>query len=77
MKTDDLVAMLGTNVERVEHRQVAWTLGRAVAFGIAAALGSALLLLGIRMDAAEIGALIFVILKLAFATGISLWPRFI
>ena len=39
MKTDDLITMLGTNVERVDHRQVARTVGMAVAIGMVAAIG--------------------------------------
>jgi hypothetical protein len=70
MKTDDLIAMLGTNVERVDHRQVARTVRFAIGIGVAAALGSALLVLGIRTDLNDVGAWIFLVLKLVFATGI-------
>jgi hypothetical protein len=70
MKTDDLIAMLGTNVEPVDHRQVARTVRFAIAIGVAAALGSALLMLGIRTGLDDVGAWIFMGLKLAFATGI-------
>jgi hypothetical protein len=71
MKTDDLIAMLGTNVERVDHRQVTRTVRFAIAIGVAAALGSALLVLGIRTGLNDVGAWIFLILKLVFATGIT------
>src|ERR1700693_3010322 len=72
MKTDeDLIAMLGTNIERVDHRQVTRTVGVGVAIGVAAALGSALFGLGIRTDLNEVGAWTFLVLKLAFATGIA------
>jgi hypothetical protein len=70
MKTDDLIAMLGTNVEPVDHRQVARTVRFAIGMGFAAALGSALLMLGIRTGLDEVDAWIFLVLKAAFATGI-------
>jgi hypothetical protein len=70
MKTDDLIIMLGTNVERVDHRQVTRTLGIAVAIGVAAALGATLITWGIRADLKEVGAWTFLVLKLAFAIGI-------
>jgi len=38
MKTDDLIAMLSTNVERVDTRQVSRKIGMAVAAGAAAAI---------------------------------------
>src|SRR6267154_5374834 len=70
MKTDDLIAMLGTNVERVDHRQAPRTVGVAIAFGVAAALGSTLFVWGIRSDLNGVGAWTFLLLKLAFAAGI-------
>lgn len=70
MKTDDLIAMLGTNVERVDHREVARTVRVALAVAIAAALGSTLFLLGARTDLNEARAWAFLVLKLAFTTEI-------
>jgi hypothetical protein len=70
MKTDDLISMLGTNVEPVDHREVARTVHVAIGIGVAATLGFTLLMLGIRADLNEVGAWTFLILKLAFATGI-------
>jgi hypothetical protein len=70
MKTDDLIAMLGTNVERVNRRQVPRTVGIAIAVGAVAALGSTLMMWGIRTDLREVGAWTFLVLKLAFAIGI-------
>jgi hypothetical protein len=67
MKTDDLITMLGTNVERVDHRQVARTVAIAVAIGLSAALGLTLFTWGVRADLKEVGAFTFLILKLAFA----------
>jgi hypothetical protein len=70
MKTDDLITMLGTSVERVDHRQVARAIGVAIALGIVAALGSTLFMLGVRADLNEVGTWTFLVLKLAFAAGI-------
>src|SRR5882724_7838245 len=70
MKTDDLVALLSTNPEPVDHNSVTRTLFVALAAGIAVALGIALLGLGVRPDWATTRALIFLAVKLAFAFGI-------
>ncbi len=70
MRTDELVAMLGTNVERVDRRQVKRTIGVAIALAIVAALGSSVLVLGIRTGLNDIGALTFLVLKVAFSTGV-------
>jgi hypothetical protein len=70
MKTDDLIAMLGTNVEPVDHRQLARTVWIAVGVGAAVALGAMLLLFGIRADLEATGALIFLLLKLAFTLAL-------
>jgi hypothetical protein len=72
MKTDNLIAMLGTNVEAVDARKVARTVGAAVAIGAAAALAAMLLALGIRADATEAGSLAFLVLKLVFTLGVVL-----
>jgi hypothetical protein len=67
MKTDDLIAMLSTNVEPVHHRPPWRTIGLALVFGAVAVLGSVLLALGLRphlFDSASLGP---VILKLSFA----------
>jgi hypothetical protein len=70
MKTDDLIAMLGTNVEPVDHRQVKRTVGVAVMLGAAVALGPMLLLFGVRADLTTAGAAIFLLLKLAFTLAL-------
>ena len=57
MKTDDLIAMLSTNVEPVARRQVVRTLGAAVAIGAAVAVVGVILALGIRADLAQASAL--------------------
>ena len=70
MKTDDLIAMLSTNVEPVDHRQVKRTVGVAVMASITLALGVMLLLFGVRTDLKATGALIFLLLKLAFTMAL-------
>ncbi|EKS31773.1 NrsF family protein [Afipia clevelandensis] len=69
MKTDDLVAMLSTNVEPVDRRLVVRTVGIAVAAASVLALGIMLVGLGVRPDLMTSRALIFILLKLAFAVG--------
>jgi hypothetical protein len=70
MKTDELIAMLGTNVERVDHRQVTRLLGLTVVVAVAIAVGTTLLMLGIRADALDSASLVFLGLKLGFAAAI-------
>jgi hypothetical protein len=70
MKTDDLVALLSTNLEPVERRSIVRTLCAAVATGIVVALGIAFIGLGVRSDLMTTRALIFLAVKLAFAIGI-------
>jgi hypothetical protein len=66
MKTDDLIAMLGTNVEPVDRRQVMRTVAMAVGVAAVVALGAMLFLFGIRADLHAEAALGFLLLKLAF-----------
>jgi hypothetical protein len=70
MKTDDLVALLSTNLEPVHRSSVVRMLCVAVATGIVVALGIAFVGLGIRSDLTTTRALIFLAIKLAFAIGI-------
>src|SRR5262245_10017355 len=70
MKTDDLIALLATNVEPVDHRQVKRTVIVAVMLGAALALGPTLLLFGVRADLTTAGAAIFLLLKLAFTLAL-------
>lgn len=71
MKTDDLIALLSTNVEPVDRRQVVREIGTTIAVAAAAAVGAMLLALGIRTDLMQTEALIFLAAKLAFAIGIA------
>ena len=70
MKTDDLIALLSTNVEPVAQRCVPWIIGGAIAVGAAAALGAVVFAFGIRTDLGHIGILSVLLLKLAFTLGI-------
>jgi hypothetical protein len=70
MKTDDLVAFLSTNPEPVDGSSVVRTLCVALAAGMVVALGVAVVGLGVRSDLMTARALIFLVVKLAFAVGI-------
>jgi hypothetical protein len=70
MKTDDLVAMLSTNVEPTGRGLVARTIAIAVAAGAALALGFVLVGLGVRADLTAIRATAFLLLKVAFALAV-------
>lgn len=67
MKTDDLVAMLSANVEPVERGLVRRTISIAVASGVAIALCLMLAGLGVRADLTTTRAVVFLLLKVAFA----------
>jgi len=70
MRTEDLIIMLATNVEPVDHRQLKRTVGVAVLVGAAVALGAMLLLFGVRADLSATGAVAFLLLKLAFMVAL-------
>ena len=50
MKTDDLIAMLGTNVEPVDRKYVLRVVGAAVAVGTLVAATAILVAFGFRTD---------------------------
>jgi hypothetical protein len=70
MKTDDLVAMLSTNVEPIGRGLVGRTISIAVAAGAVIALGFTLVALGIRADLTTTRAAVFLLLKVAFALAV-------
>ncbi len=70
MKTEDLVTVLSTRIEPVNHRMVGWTMGIALATSALVALGLMLVGLGIRADLTTGRALAFLLLKLAFTVGV-------
>ncbi|MBN9088056.1 MAG: DUF1109 domain-containing protein [Reyranella sp.] len=71
MRTDDLIAMLSTNVEAIDRRQVWRTQVRAFALGALVALGAGLVALGGRTDVGSNTALGFIAIKLIFAMTIT------
>jgi hypothetical protein len=66
MKTDDLIAMLGRNVEPVPRGRVERAVAAAVAGGAAAALVAMIVLFGVRVDLNGSAAVSYLPLKLAF-----------
>jgi hypothetical protein len=70
MKTDDLVAMLSTNVEPIGRGLVGRTISTAVAAGAVIALGFTLAALGIRADLTTTRATVVLLLKVAFALAV-------
>lgn len=65
MKTDDLISMLSTNVEPVDHRRTVRNLGLAVVAGAAVAVTTVLLALGPRTGLTTIETLLPALLKIA------------
>jgi hypothetical protein len=70
MKTDDLVALLSTNLEPVDRSSVVRTLCVALAAGTLVAVSIMLIGLGVRSDLMTARVLIFLAVKLCFAVGI-------
>jgi hypothetical protein len=70
MKTDDLVAMLSTNVEPIGRGLVVRTVSIAVAAAAALALGFMLVGLGVRAELAATRATVYLLLKVAFALAV-------
>ena len=70
MKTDDLVAVLSTNVEPIGRGLVGRTISIAVAGGAVVALGLVFAVLGLRGDLTTTRATIFMLLKIAFALAV-------
>jgi hypothetical protein len=70
MKTDDLVALLSTNLEPVDRSSVVRTLCVALAAGTILAVSIMLVGLGVRSDLMTARALFFLAVKLCFAVGI-------
>lgn len=71
MRTDDLIAMLSTNVEAVDRRQVSRPLVGALALAALVAVGAGLIALGGRSDVGGNAALGFIGIKLTFAVTIT------
>ena len=73
MKTEDLISMLSTNVEVVDHRRVGRNIGMAVAAGAAVAVATVFFVLGPRADLTTVGTFIPPLLKVVFSL-IILFP---
>lgn len=67
MKTNELIAVLSTNIEPVDTRKIVWNIRTAILAGTAAALLAAVFALGVRADLHEPAALAFLFAKLTFA----------
>lgn len=70
MRTDDLIAMLATNVEPVDRRKLARTFAAALTIAGIAAISVVLLGFGLRTDIADTDPFISLVLKVAFAVGV-------
>jgi len=66
MKTDDLISILSTNVEPVDHRRMVRNIGMAIVAGAATAVATAFFVLGPRTDLTTVGTFIPPLLKIAF-----------
>jgi len=73
MKTDDLISLLSTNVEPVDHRQLVRNIGMAVVAGAALAVATVFFVLGPRADLTTVATFIPPLLKVA-VTFIILVP---
>ena len=70
MKTDDLIDMLSTNVEPVDHRQIVRNIGMAVAAGAAVAVAIVFFVLGPRAGLSSFATLVSALLKVAVAVAV-------
>ncbi|MBX9845806.1 MAG: DUF1109 domain-containing protein [Xanthobacteraceae bacterium] len=73
MRTDDLIEMLSTNVEPVTrhgHVEIRRIVLLTIAASATAAIGSTVLLFGVRPDLANFAASAFLALKMLFAVGV-------
>ena len=73
MKTDDLIDILSTNVEPVDHRQIVRNIGMAVAAAAAVAVGIVFFVLGPRAGLTTVATFVPALLKVA-VTAIILVP---
>ena len=70
MRTDDLIAMLSTNIEPVDQRKLVRTFSAAVTVGAIAAVGVVLLGFGLRTDLTDTHAFVSLVLKIVFTIGV-------
>ena len=70
MRTDDLIAMLSTNVEPVDRRKLVRTFGAALILGGTAVVAVVVVGLGARTDLTEVDAFVPLLLKIMFTIAI-------
>ena len=70
MKTNELIAVLSTNIEPVDTRKLVRKVCAAILIGSSVALSVAIFALGIRADLRDPGALAFLFPKLVFALSV-------
>jgi hypothetical protein len=70
MKTDELIELLSSNVEPVDHRRITWTVGVAVALAAAAALAIVFAVLGPRADLTTVAKLVPALVKIAVTAAV-------
>ena len=66
MRTDDLIAILSTNVEPVDRRKVMRTVGAALAIGAVMVAGAVYFVLGVRPGLMDASAFSYLVAKLVF-----------
>lgn len=67
MKTDDLISMLSTNVEAVDHRQTVRNISMAVVAGATVAVAMVFFVLGPRVGLTNVGTFFAALLKAGVA----------
>lgn len=72
MKTDDLIDVLSTNVEPVDHRQIVRNIGMAIAAGATVAMAIVFFVLGPRTGLSSFATLVPALLKVAVAAVVLL-----
>jgi hypothetical protein len=72
MKTDELIDVLSTNVERVDTNKVSRNLQLAIVGGLILALITGLAFLGVRWDLRDPSAFGFLVLKIGFGVAVIL-----
>ena len=70
MKTDDLISMLSTNLEPVDHRHIVRNISMVVVVGAALAMASVFFVLGPRTGLSTLETFIPALLKVAIAVTI-------
>jgi hypothetical protein len=72
MKTDELIDVLSTNVERVDTSKVSRTLQIVIVGGLILALVTGIAALGVRADVRDPNAFGFLVLKVGFGVAVVL-----